>query len=236
MDLGKAHRREMLIKGNFPESIVEAKEDLVSQMQNAVEDRHVLATAIQSKSQIIVTYNLKDFPDDVLTPLGIKAQHPDDFLCDLCDQFGYERMVAVIKKQAEDLKNPPMGFLDVLSLLDNQGLSKFASQLATYTHCLKIDNAFRYALSNYGRVLKNGLFLEGNRYKVFLSSKKYRLTISSKDGREAIFSTLVSPKSLKRRVKSSMKPDDTKVLHIFGEAVSKIIKEREEMQALHSHG
>jgi predicted nucleic acid-binding protein len=44
------------------------------------DDRHVLAAAITAAADVIVTFNLKDFPPAVLTPYGIEAQHPDIFL------------------------------------------------------------------------------------------------------------------------------------------------------------
>ena len=42
-------------------------------------DRHVLAAAIHCKASAIVTYNIDDFPADVLATYNIEAQHPDDF-------------------------------------------------------------------------------------------------------------------------------------------------------------
>lgn len=47
------------------------------------DDRHVLAAAIQGRADVIVTYNLKDFPDAALSSHGIEAQHPDDFVSNL---------------------------------------------------------------------------------------------------------------------------------------------------------
>lgn len=44
------------------------------------EDRHVLAAAIVGHCDVIVTYNLKDFPKNTLLPFNIEAQHPDVFL------------------------------------------------------------------------------------------------------------------------------------------------------------
>jgi len=43
-------------------------------------DRHVLAAAIRGRADVIVTMNLKDFPDAVLNSFGIEAQHPDEFI------------------------------------------------------------------------------------------------------------------------------------------------------------
>lgn len=47
------------------------------------DDRHVLAAAIHTDAQMIVTRNLRDFPGDTLAPWGIEAQHPDVFLAGL---------------------------------------------------------------------------------------------------------------------------------------------------------
>ena len=45
-------------------------------------DRHVIAAAIKSKADIIVTENLKDFPRKVLAKYGIEAKSSDDFIAD----------------------------------------------------------------------------------------------------------------------------------------------------------
>lgn len=44
------------------------------------DDRHVLAAAIRAGAQLIVTFNLKDFPEETLSSFGIEAVHPDTFL------------------------------------------------------------------------------------------------------------------------------------------------------------
>jgi predicted nucleic acid-binding protein len=49
-------------------------------------DRHVLAAAIFARANIIVTCNLRDFPQAILDSYGIEAQHPDEFLRHLLDQ------------------------------------------------------------------------------------------------------------------------------------------------------
>ncbi|QKW54648.1 PIN domain-containing protein [Streptomyces buecherae] len=46
-------------------------------------DRHVLAAAVRAKAQVIVTFNLKDFPPDKLSPWDVQAVHPDAFIEDL---------------------------------------------------------------------------------------------------------------------------------------------------------
>ena len=48
------------------------------------DDRHIVAAALVGGVDVIVTDNLADFPTDVLSPLGMEAQHPDDFLASVC--------------------------------------------------------------------------------------------------------------------------------------------------------
>src|SRR5437868_940606 len=44
------------------------------------DDRHVLAAAIQARAEVIVTFNLSDFPAATLANHAITARHPDLFL------------------------------------------------------------------------------------------------------------------------------------------------------------
>lgn len=44
------------------------------------DDRHVLAAAIEGRADVIVTFNLKHFPSELLLPHGVEVQHPDEFL------------------------------------------------------------------------------------------------------------------------------------------------------------
>ena len=48
-------------------------------------DRHVLAAAIHGRADVIVTYNLRYVPPEHLSPYGLEAQHPDEFLTHLID-------------------------------------------------------------------------------------------------------------------------------------------------------
>ena len=47
------------------------------------DDRHVLAAAIHADARAIITYNLKDFPDETLSRHGIESLHPDELLSSL---------------------------------------------------------------------------------------------------------------------------------------------------------
>lgn len=46
-------------------------------------DRHVVEAALAGDASLIVTANLRDFPQRMMTGLGLRAIHPDAFLLDL---------------------------------------------------------------------------------------------------------------------------------------------------------
>lgn len=68
------------LKEAFPEAMVSGYEHLIERCDNDPKDQHVLACAIHSQSEVIVTFNLRDFPKDKLNPWHIDAQHPQDYL------------------------------------------------------------------------------------------------------------------------------------------------------------
>ena len=112
----KAQRVVNAIKGGFPEAIVTEHMLLIESMPVNAKDRHVLAAAVVTTSQVIVTQNLKDFPPDSLTPFHIEAQSSDDFLVHLF-YLSTESMIRILVEQANDLRNPPKSLSELLEAL-----------------------------------------------------------------------------------------------------------------------
>ena len=79
---------------HFPEAMVTGHECLIDQCKNNEKDRHVLACAIHCHAEVISTFNLKHFPQDVLGQWNIIAMHPQDQLLSL---YGLEPQVALYK-------------------------------------------------------------------------------------------------------------------------------------------
>ncbi len=92
------------------------------------DDRHVLAAAIRCSAQVIVTYNLADFPADRLEPYGIEAQHPDTFLLHLLD-LAPARIAGVVKEQRAILRSPPRTAQELLREFEKHQLVGTAARL-----------------------------------------------------------------------------------------------------------
>jgi len=95
------------------------------------EDRHVLAAAIRAGASVIVTFNLDDFPDSILEPFGIQAQHPDQFISHLIQIDPYAVCDAA-KRQRASLQKPPYSVNEFLDILARQGLPQTVRKLRRY--------------------------------------------------------------------------------------------------------
>lgn len=90
----------------FPDAWVEpGYRELIPVMTNDEKDRHILAAAVKAPCELIVTYNIKHFPEDALRPFGITAKHPDEFLIDLY-HLNSEIVVHELHEQGVALSNP----------------------------------------------------------------------------------------------------------------------------------
>ena len=71
-------RTRTLMNEAVRDSVINGYEDLIDSLTLPdPDDRHVLAAAIHGDAEVIVTFNLKDFPAATLDHFGIEAQHPD---------------------------------------------------------------------------------------------------------------------------------------------------------------
>lgn len=122
-DLMNRHARDSLVTG-FEELI----EGLLLPDPN---DRHVLAAAIHARADLIVTFNLSDFPTDYLRSFGISARHPDDFCCDRINA-SLSQILGAARLQRQSLRNPPKTVDEYLGTLQAVGLTKTAQLLAHF--------------------------------------------------------------------------------------------------------
>lgn len=126
-DLMNAHVRDCVVTGY--ETLIE------SVNLPDPDDRHVLAAAIRAGADLIVTFNLKDFPEKDLRPYGIEAQHPDDFLSYQLD-LAPNIVCAAAKRHRASLRNPPKALDDYLATLEAQGLVQTVSTLRNFAELI----------------------------------------------------------------------------------------------------
>ena len=82
----------------FPDALGVNYEPFIdSLMLPDLNDRHVLAAAIEANADLIITNNLKDFPEDYLSSFRLKAKTPDDFFTDIID-LNHDLSVQAFKK------------------------------------------------------------------------------------------------------------------------------------------
>lgn len=125
-------RTRTLMNQAVPDCLVTGHENLIDGLTLPdADDRHVLAAAIRCSAQIIVTFNLSDFPQAVLDPYGLEAMHPDVFVE---HQLGLHQglVITAAKRHRDSLKNPPKSPEDYLETLAAQGLVVTADRLREF--------------------------------------------------------------------------------------------------------
>lgn len=91
----------------------------------------MLAAAIRCGASVIVTFNQRDFPNELLAPYGVESQHPDEFVDNLMD-LDAAALVSAAQRQRSQLKNPTIDVDRYLDILQRQGLVQTTKVLATY--------------------------------------------------------------------------------------------------------
>ncbi len=126
-DETSAQKRISTMRQVFPEASVGGFHGLLDSMTVEPKDRHVLAAAVAAGAQVIVTYNLRHFPEQALGPYNVEAQSPDDFLLHLYD-LAPATMIDILRRQPIVLRNPPMTTDQLLDKLSPQA-PQFAARI-----------------------------------------------------------------------------------------------------------
>lgn len=124
-------RRLDAMRAYFPDAIVIGYADLVGTMTCHPKDRHVLAAAVRANADVLVTFNLKDFPTASTEPFDVEAVHPDEFLLDQFDLYP-GLVLRVIRELVDDYGAPPVTTDEVLNTLTRSGVPKFVAEIRRY--------------------------------------------------------------------------------------------------------
>jgi len=101
------------------------------------DDRHVVAAAFAGGAEVLVTYNLNDFPEAALAPFELEPLHPDAFLTDLLEaeirvNGQPHRVLDGIRALRAALRNPPSPEAWLRSLAEKHELENFARALQSF--------------------------------------------------------------------------------------------------------
>lgn len=91
-------------------------------------DRHVLAAAITAEADLIVTWNLKDFPADPVQAYGLTVMSPDDLVTRLL-QEAPEATRTAVEALRLSLRRPPYTWAQLVERLRQVGLTQTSNLL-----------------------------------------------------------------------------------------------------------
>ncbi len=125
----EANRRANIANLAFPDALVTNYSGLIKGLELPdPKDCHVLAAAIKTNANVIVTNNIKDFPADYLNSFGLAAKTADDFLTDIID-LNPEQAVKAFKQMVLNRTNPDLDAYQILGILRKRELKKTADFL-----------------------------------------------------------------------------------------------------------
>ncbi len=111
----RVERRIANMSQSFPDAMVSGYESLIDGMTNDPKDRHVLAAAVRANAEVIVTFNVRDFPEPVLKPYDVLDLYPG-------------LTIDVLEQQAGSYRREPTTIAGLLPLLEPTGLPRFTAE------------------------------------------------------------------------------------------------------------
>lgn len=122
-------RTAMMMNTAFPDADVQGYEVFIPTLTLPdPDDRHVLAAALRSQADVIVTTNLKDFPVPYIRTFDVEVQHPDEFISNLID-LNPAKALEAFRQQVARLRNPPIAAAQVLDNLRKSSLPATSARL-----------------------------------------------------------------------------------------------------------
>ena len=135
LTLAQLNRTKQLMNQNVEDANITDYEYLIPSLTLPdPDDIHVLATAIHCRADLIITFNLKDFPLSILKNYRLEAISPDDFILELIE-MNETQVIDTVTQHRKSLKNPPLTLEKYLQNLTNQRLIQTANSLRDIFSC-----------------------------------------------------------------------------------------------------
>lgn len=127
LEPAKTVRVTDLMQVAFPAAEVTDYQALIGAMICHPKDRHVLAGAVSGGAQVLVTFNLKDFPSPSVAVHDVAVVTPDEFLLDQLDLYP-ARVGRALVGQLIAASRPPLTMGQLLGRLARAGVPGFADE------------------------------------------------------------------------------------------------------------
>jgi predicted nucleic acid-binding protein len=95
------------------------------------DDRHIVAAALVARAEVIVTFNDRDFPKQILSGLRLRTKHPDMLLMNALHRSRTAFLDAV-KADFSHYRHPPLVYGEYLERLANAGVPRLARELEAW--------------------------------------------------------------------------------------------------------
>jgi len=118
------------MRDSFPDAMVDGYQTLIDGMECDAKDRHVLAAAVRANAELLVTFNLRDFPAASTDAYEIEVVGPDEFLLDQLDLFP-GLTYRSLRDLAADYDSPAVTIEELLQQLARAGVPKFAQEVSS---------------------------------------------------------------------------------------------------------
>jgi predicted nucleic acid-binding protein len=113
----QAEAEALLLRAAFPKAVIREQPNIEARLLLPdPDDVHVLAVAVASGADAIVTFNAQDFPGHVLAEEGITRRDPDGFLWELQSRHPAEvaRIVEGVRATAERISGQAVALKPLL--------------------------------------------------------------------------------------------------------------------------
>ncbi|SOC03606.1 PIN domain-containing protein [Rhodobacter sp. JA431] len=119
-------RTRALMNQAVPDCLIDGFDPLIEAVTLPdPDDRHVVAAAIIARADVIVTFNLKDFPAEAIAPFRLHTRHPDDFLIETFN-LSPDVMAEAVIGDFLHYRTPPLTFTAYRDSLAAAGIPGFA--------------------------------------------------------------------------------------------------------------
>lgn len=126
---GDLARTRDLMNASVPDCLVSGYEPLIPCIDLPdPDDRHVVAAAIMTRANVIVTFNLKDFPLASIEGFRIHTKHPDAFLMEAFSLGAHEIAEAVLNDYLHN-RTPRLSFDRYRESLAQAGIPEFSKAI-----------------------------------------------------------------------------------------------------------